>query len=225
MTKGERVAEMIRTDINNGLLKAGDKLPTESGLCEKYNVSRTSIRDALNALAVEGVITTYHGKGSFINETAMTYLLPRFSVPIFRANRIDMFEFRRIFEAESAALAALRADEEMVARLKSSVTQMQKAQTPREAVDQDVEFHYTIVQATGNVIMPEVFNMLRPVYNKMFFENVALRGNQGYTEHLRIISAIESRSPDVARKYMAEHLNNSMMQNAVAEYMDRDANS
>ena len=179
------------------------------------------MRSAMRTLAAEGAIDTYQGRGSFVSkDISLNHSQLAFSN--IQVSRIDMFEFRRMFEAESAAMAAARADESIVERLKKSVVEMQNAGSPREAVERDMDFHYFIAAATKNAIMTEVFNMLRPAYRKMFFENVAIRGNEGYKEHLQIISAIESRSPEAARKYMAEHLNNSMMQNTVAAYMDKE---
>ena len=220
MTKGDRVAEMLKEEINNGNLKPGEKLLSEVELCDKYKVSRTTIRSAIHTLAVEGLIDTYQGKGSFVNKHIQLGSNSQQVFSNLSASRIDMFEFRRMFEAESAALAAIRADEQTVDMLKNSVMKMQMARTTKEAAEQDMDFHYIIAQATQNAIMPEVFNTLRSAYSKMFYENVKLRGNEGYKEHLQIISAIESRNPNGARRYMEEHLNNSMMQNTVATYMN-----
>lgn len=219
MTKSEQVAEVLKDEIKSGKLKPGEKLPSEAELCNRYNVSRTSIRSAINTLAGEGLICTYHGKGSFVNDYIDSLTNSQFIFSKLSVSRIDMFEFRRMFEAESAALAAIRADEKAIHMLKNSIINMQAANTAKEAAEQDMNFHYIIAQATQNSIMPEVFDMLRPAYNKMFYENINLRGNEGYKEHLQILSAIESRNPDIARRYMVEHLNSSMMQNTVATYM------
>lgn len=221
MTKGELVAEALKKEIASGRIKPGDKLPSEAELCSLYNVSRTSVRSAIHTLAAEGAINTYHGKGSFVSKD-IAFNRSWLDFSNMRVSRIDMFEFRRMFETETAALAAARADEDIVERLKDNVAEMQRSGSPQDAVDRDTEFHYLIAEATKNSVMTEVFNMLRPTYRRMFFENVAIRGNDGYKEHLQIISAIESRNPEAARKYMAEHLNNSMMQNTVAIYMNSE---
>ena len=219
MTKGEYVAEMLRNEILEHRLTEGAKLPSETELCQIYGVSRTSVRTAIQMLAVEGLIYTHHGKGSFVNSNYILKANSPFLFSDIQVSRIDMFEFRRIFEAESAALTASRADEKMIEQIRENVKKMQMADTVESAVNHDLEFHYLIAKATQNTIMPVIYDMLRPAYQKMFYENVTRRGNDGYKEHLQILSAIASRNPSQARIFMTEHLNKSMMQNTVESYM------
>lgn len=217
MTKVEQITESLKNEISNGTYPPGSKLPSEAVLCQTYQVSRTSIRSAIHSLVAEGIIETYQGKGSFISTRPSLHST---SIYISPANRLDMFEFRRIFEVECVALAALRADESILARMKQTIAYMQNTTDPEETVKMDMEFHYLVAKATGNTIMAEIFNMMKPQYEKMFIANVAMRKNDGYKEHLQIVSAIESRNPETARQYMAQHLNYSMMQDVVNSYMD-----
>ncbi len=215
MTKGEYVAATLRNEILEHRLREGEKLPSETELCQIYGVSRTSVRTAVQMLSAEGLVNTYHGKGSFVSSN---YILKAGSPLLFsdiQVSRIDMFEFRRIFEAESADLAATRADEKMIDQIRENVKKMQAADSVELTVSLDLEFHYLIAKATQNTIMPVIYDMLRPAYQMMFYENVAKRGNDGYNEHLQILSAIASRNPSQARIFMTEHLNKSMMQSTV----------
>ena len=220
MNKSKNIACLIKKEIETGKWKEGEKLPSEAELCKIYSASRTSIRDAINTLAVKGDIVTYRGKGSFVNKKDNSTINTEFWLKGQNIGRIDLFEFRRVFEVESVSLAAQRADESIIEQLKKSVVCMQYAKTAESAIEQDMIFHFLISEATQNIIMQEIFNMMRPAYHKMFSENVALRGVDGYKEHLLILSAIESRNPDQARTYMADHLNKSMMQNTVDAYMN-----
>lgn len=218
MIKSKNVASLIKKEIEGGKWKDGDKIPSESELCKTYNVSRTSIRSAMNTLAVAGVIVTYQGKGSFVKKREELPVGAHLLLEGQHAGR-DLFEFRRIFEVEAAALAAQRADESIIERMKKSVVGMQQAKTVSDAVEHDMVFHSLISEATQNIIMQKTFNMMRPAYHEMFSQNVALRGIEGYKEHLLILSAIVSRNPEQAKNYMADHLNKSMMQNTVDSYM------
>lgn len=219
MTKGEHVAETLRNEILAHKFSAGAKLPSETELCQIFGVSRTSVRTALQMLAAEGVIYTHHGKGSFVNSNYSLKANSPFPFSDIQVSRIDMFEFRRIFEAESAALAASRADDETIGQIRENVEQMQLSDNVESSVRLDMEFHYLIAKATRNAIMPVIYDMLRPAYHKMFYENVARRGNDGYKEHLQILSAIASRNPSQASVFMTQHLNKSMMQSTVESYM------
>lgn len=133
MTKGEQIAAMLKEQIKSGKLKPGEKLPSEAELCNMYHVSRTSIRSAITTLAGEGLICTHHGKGSFVNDHIESLTNSQFIFSMLSVSRIDMFEFRPMFEAESAALAAIRADEKAIDMLKNSIIKMQAATITKEA--------------------------------------------------------------------------------------------
>lgn len=104
------VAERIEKLIVDGVLKAGQALPSERRLTEKLGVSRTAVREGMKLLRARGIIETTHGKGSFVASlapqreiTPMMHLLGSQPRTLF-----DLFEVRGMLEAEAARLAALR---------------------------------------------------------------------------------------------------------------------
>lgn len=210
MTKSEYIAQKFRDTIARGEWRAGEKIPSESQLCSLFNVSRMSIRSAINTLVAQGLLVSYRGKGTFVCDTdlnsASTGLLTRQS----QISRTDMFEFRRIIEIESVGLAAVRADTGTMQELERLAKSLQYAADLESALEADMGFHYAIARATKNAVIAETFDLLRESYRQMFIENIGLRGAAGATEHLQIVFAIESRNPELARQYMAEHLNKSM---------------
>lgn len=211
MTKSEMVAQGLRDAIARGEWGPGEQIPSEAQLCLRFNVSRLSVRSAINTLVTQGLLASYRGRGTFVCESSgdhPTGLLTRQA----QISSTDMFEFRRILETESAALTALRADAETRSRLQQLTKAFQTAPDSEAAVLADMEFHRTIAYATQNTVIAETFDLLQESYRRMFIENIAIRGAAGAEEHLKIILAIESRSPDLARQYMAEHLNRSMEQ-------------
>ncbi len=209
----EAITQQLKDEILSGQWKTGEKLPSESSLCARFSASRTSVRSALSALSAEGLIDTHQGKGSIVQSTDQNAFLASLSF-----SQIDLFEFRRIFEMECSYLAALRADSEMLSRMRECLTIQQNASDPATIIRQDMHFHYLIAEASGNSLFLNVFKLMQPVFWKMFFENVSLRGNEGCREHLSILAAIEARDANRAREYMVDHLNKSMIHKSESSF-------
>lgn len=212
MTKSEIVAQGLRDAIARGEWSAGEQIPSEAQLCLRFSVSRLSVRSAINTLVTQGLLASYRGKGTFVREDSDDHAPTGLLTHQAQISMTDMFEFRRILETESAALTALRADAETRSKLQQLTKAFRDAPDPEAAVLADMDFHRTIAYATQNTVIAETFDLLQESYRRMFTQNVAIRGAAGAEEHLKIILAIESRSPDLARQYMAEHLNKSMAQ-------------
>jgi len=223
MTKSEMVAQGLRDAIARGEWRAGEQIPPETQLCLRFNVSRLSVRSAINTLVTQGLLVSYRGKGTFVCESsdgnASIGLITRQA----QISRTDMFEFRRILETESAALTALRADAKTRDKLEQLSKAFQSTADPEAAIQADMDFHRTIAYATQNTVIAETFDLLQESYRRMFIENIAIRGAAGAAEHLQITFAIESRNPDLARQYMAEHLNRSMEQTMKIHYNKKAA--
>ena len=115
----EEVADRIRELMLDGTFPAGDPLPSERHLAERFGVSRGSIRDALRTLETIGLVETRHGQGTFPLELSVDRLVaPLASVMSYRADLQDeLLDVRRMFEPAVARVAALRATEEDLADL------------------------------------------------------------------------------------------------------------
>lgn len=222
MTKSEYITQKFREAIASGKWKVGEKIPSETQLCTLFNVSRMSVRSAISTLVAQGLLVSYRGRGTFVCDgdidSQPTGLLTRQT----QFSRTDMFEFRRIMEIESTALAAVRADDEAMRKLEYLTKMFQDASDSETSIEADLEFHYTIAKATKNAVIAETFDLLRTSYQRMFMENVRRRGAAGAAEHLQILLAIESRNPDLARQYMAEHLNKAMEESIETAFFNSD---
>ena len=104
----ELVMEQIKDLVKKGQLMSGDKLPSERELCEKLEVSRSSVREALKALQMLGLIESKHGEGNFIKENFEDSLLEPLSIVflLLGSKNEEVLELRRVIEPEIAALAA-----------------------------------------------------------------------------------------------------------------------
>lgn len=194
--------------------KEGDKLPTEAQLCSQLEVSRTTVRRAIGRLTGMGLAKSIQGKGTFVccpePEPGPETVLPRLEEQMESADRLTVFEFRKIIECESAALAAIRANAADVQEIEQSILEMEADRSQQDTAEQDMAFHYLIARASGNKIIQFIFETMRSTYAQMFEANVAKLGNVGIEQHRRILLAIQTRDMDAARQCMLKHLEDTM---------------
>ena len=205
----DNVYQYLSEGISSGRWKTGDKLPSEAELCLELQASRSTVRSAIERLNGLGLVQSYQGKGTFVSnavprEHAETML------HINGANRLDVFEFRKIIESQSAALAAMRATVADVEALEQSILAMAEANTLREIAGADMRFHQLIAKCSGNMIIQGVFEVLQPTYAEMFMTNVTHMHKAGVMQHREILLAIQQRNMEEARKRMLEHIDEAM---------------
>jgi GntR family transcriptional repressor for pyruvate dehydrogenase complex len=202
----------LRNSIVSGQWKPGDRIPSENALCEELGVSRVSVRAAIQRLASLGLVQSVQGKGTFVRNISgdqqINTIMPLMTLT--NPGRIDVFEFRRIVEVESAGLAANRADAGLVRRMYDATELMEKATDSGEITEHDMEFHRLIAEATRNELIIKVYDVLYETYLALLRENVTLLGATGAEYHRKIASAIETRNSELAKAMMNEHINDTL---------------
>lgn len=204
----EAVFEYLSQGIASGRWVPGDKLPSESQLCAQLGTSRITVRSAIGRLTALGLARSQQGKGTFVCSPSMSETIP--ILPIQNVDRLSIFEFRKIIESESAALAAIRATSAQVQAMEESVLLMEQDLSREEIARQDMAFHAMIAQASGNEIIRRVFQQMQETYIRSFEDNVAHLGNAGREYHRRILLDIQTRDMAAARQHMLEHLDDTM---------------
>ncbi len=216
---GDMVFEQLFSSISSGEWKAGDRIPSENELTKILNVSRVSVRSALQRLSSLGIIETRRGEGSFVCELSATQhlnsMIPVLALSV--TDRRHMFEFRKMVEVESAALAALRATPEQIRRLEEANRLMAEAREEETAAKMDLEFHRLLAEATQNPIILRVFDILRDFYLQLFHTNISIMGVSGTKQHQKIIGAVQARDGAAARALMEEHLLSSIRETGLEE--------
>jgi GntR family transcriptional regulator, transcriptional repressor for pyruvate dehydrogenase complex len=193
----EEVAERIRTQIADGTLTAGERLPVESALASNFGVSRSTIREALRVLGSEGLIRTTRGVtgGSFVVETGPETLgeyLERRLAMLSGHGAIsadELLEARNLLEAAAARLAAARPGTETLAGL-------------RATVDQESGFHVALLAASQNRVLELIAG---PVLRLANSAPAVARSGTG-DDHARILERIEAGDAEGAANATAEHL-------------------
>jgi GntR family transcriptional repressor for pyruvate dehydrogenase complex len=209
----EQVVAHVRTLIERGALRPGDRLPAERDLASQIGVSRPTLRAGLHALAAMGVVRSRHGSGTFIPDgpPALAPEPLKFLAALHGFSRDEMYEARRVLEAAAAGLAAERATADQLASMADAVTSLFAVMDqPQAFLVHDVEFHRIVASSSGNPILAALIDMVSALYyerRRRTAERAAdrdLRAAAG--AHRRIYQAIRGRDSEGARRAMHDHL-------------------
>ncbi|SAL78971.1 FadR/GntR family transcriptional regulator [Caballeronia telluris] len=213
-TLAERIAVKLRTMICNDRLAAGTRLPSEHAMALHFGVSRSVMREAIALLKADGLLTTRKGSGAFVSEDCPSGAstmdpLTEHSVQ----SLLNLTEVRRGLEAEIASLAAIRRSPGQLADIELGLRQVAQAMAKGgDGVEEDVQFHLRIAEATGNpywVRFMEMFAQQIRLAVKVTRANEARRMDfaaQVREEHERIVDAIAAGDPERARAAAGNHM-------------------
>ncbi len=202
-----RVLDLIRT----GMLRAGDRLPSERNLIEILDISRPSLREALRALSILGVVDTRHGGGAYVtNLEARTLLAPLdFFLALSEANLADSFDSRRLVELEIVRKAAMKATAKDIDDLNGMLLAHEKVLSDPVAFRMlDSRFHARLSATAGNMVLERIayglYNMGLDVRRRATQDLSLILRSLG--EHTTIVRSIEAHDPVKAVAAMSLHL-------------------
>ncbi len=209
----EQVVSHVRSLIEQGQLRPGDRLPAERDLASQIRVSRPTIRAGLRALSAMGVVQSRHGSGTYIPAGRPTLGSDAlgFLAALHGFTREEMYEARRILEVGAAGLAAERATPDQLATMAEEVANLFAAiDDPIGFLDHDVDFHRSVGAASGNPIIAAVMEMISNLYYKRRRETAGLATDRNLRDaaemHRRVYQSIRSHDAKAARDAMNEHL-------------------
>lgn len=206
----EQVFEQLKNLLLRGEWMPGEKMPSENELAQMFEVSRITVRQALQKLNVLGMVETRLGEGSFVRESdpgdSMNALLP--TMMFNQASLYQVEEFREIVEVDSVKLAVLRAEQEDIVQLRKIYRKMQQSVgKPREFGAADLEFHMKLGQMTQNALVVKTQDILYSTLLEARDDIVERMGYEpGLYYHAQLLEAIEQRDSRRARQIMKEHL-------------------
>jgi GntR family transcriptional regulator, transcriptional repressor for pyruvate dehydrogenase complex len=207
----ELVITLVRSQIERGLLRPGDRLPAERDLARRVGVSRPSVRAGLRTLSAMGVVQTRHGSGTYIRSGPPALdgspLGMLAALHGFRPEQMN--EARRVLETGVAGLAAERATPEHLAALAEEVTGMFAAlENPDAFALHDVRFHRTLARASGNPLLASLVDMVTSLHLER--RPRPLRTPEqlrlGAERHRNIYQAVRARDAERARHEVSQHL-------------------
>ncbi|MET4896730.1 FadR/GntR family transcriptional regulator [Sphingomonadaceae bacterium jetA1] len=207
----ERVARAISASIISGEYAVGQRLPSERDLALAHSVSRPTVREAIIALELDGLVEVRMGSGVYViaatpndGRAGETDIGP-----------FELLEARRAIEGEICALAAARIEDETLVELRELVETMRGTDVDR-AEEADRRFHETIARATQNSAMVASVEMLwnararSPQYRLLSDKAHGAGIVPRQEDHMVIYEALATRDPDAARAAMRQHLSNVM---------------
>lgn len=210
----DQLAVLLGDRIDAGSLRPGDRLPTEQQLALAHGVSRTVVREAMHQLKSRQLVVSRQGSGVFVAPKPLHQPLV-FDPKVLDSLQdvVHVVEVRRVLEGEMAALAAERATRAQVSVMRRALKAIDAAAAAgQDGVAEDMAFHRTIGEATGN---PQ-FRLLIGFLEQYLLEGMRIsRGNEARRidfmeavrlEHLAIADAIAARDPVRARDAAREHL-------------------
>jgi len=207
----EEVADRIRILMLDGTFPAGEPLPSERHLAERFGVSRGSIRDALRNLETIGLLETRHGQGTFPHELSVDRLVaPLASVMAYRSDLQDeLLDVRRMFEPAVARAAAQRATDEDLADLDRILeAQRQKLKDGQLAIVEDTAFHAILARATRNRVAMSIMATLNDLLVESRTESLNQKGRPGRSieGHEAVVAAVRRHDADEASRAMYHHI-------------------
>ena len=210
----QNISDVVYGQLMDNLIagewKPGDKIPSENELAAQLQVSRISVRSALQRLSSLGLVESRQGEGTFVCEfSGAQYANNLIPLVVFeRSDMQDLMEFRNTLDSEIAALAALRATDDDIASLRQNYQLHMSADGDiAKCADYDSEFHCLLAAATHNALFHKVYQVFQPVFRKNMHQIVSIMGVDGARiNHAAILAAVEQHSPDAARAAMQTHV-------------------
>lgn len=205
------ITDRLITSVLNGAFKFGEKLPPERDLARQLEVGRPTVREAIRALSVIGLVDVRPGEGTFIANRHSDFVAKAFSWAMLMdvTTAREVIEARTAIEVELALLAATRAQPEHIAELKRLVSLMAKATDAATTIEADFQFH---LELAGSAESPALYRLLEALHTviKQWID-VAERSSvsthaDAVRQHRKIIHAIERHDADAARRAMRMHL-------------------
>jgi GntR family transcriptional regulator, transcriptional repressor for pyruvate dehydrogenase complex len=207
----ESILGHIHQLVEDGVLKPGDKLPSERKLAERFRVGRSSVRDAIRILEVRGVVKARQGGGTVVQAFTSDALVAELAGTLVRKRALvqELMEVRCMLEPPLAARAAAHASAEQIEHMED-VLQRQRRKMKRGdmAVEEDTEFHSSIARAAGNRVMLAVLDtlvgLLTETRRHFFLDRE--RAESSLAGHRLVLRAIRRREPGAAERAMRKHI-------------------
>ncbi|KUJ85170.1 GntR family transcriptional regulator [Ruegeria marisrubri] len=212
------VVRQIELLILRGILRPGERLPSERELAERLGVSRPSLRDAIAELQEQGLLTAKAGSGIYVAEVLGSAFSPAL-IRLFGTHDeavFDYLSFRRDMEGLAAERAARLGSQSDLKVIQKIFDKMEAAHAKRAADDEaqlDAQFHMAIIEASHNVVMLHMMRSMFDLLRQGVFYNRKIMFHQRTTreailnQHRAINQALQARDPAGSRAAVEAHLN------------------
>jgi GntR family transcriptional regulator, transcriptional repressor for pyruvate dehydrogenase complex len=209
----DQIAAKLIELVRDQRLRSGDRLPPERELAAAMGVSRSSLREALRALSMIGVVDMRHGDGTYLSSLEPASLMRSVGLvlELSETGMEELFEARKLVEPGLAALAAQRIDTSMLMALQHCVEASEESVGDHERfMRADLQLHDLIARAAGNAILSRLIDSIHALGIASRRSTTGLPGVEQQTvkDHREIVDAVARRDPHRAHRAMLTHLEN-----------------
>ena len=216
--KNTHVSDVVYREIEEKILSGqwtpGTKITSEIQLAKNFSVSRMSVREAIEKMVALNILRKKKGGGTYVNEiTPSAYLNGLIPMMLLnKDNLLDVLEFRKIIEVDSAKMCAERCEDSTIEALEACYKTMERNQnsTPEFAYA-DYQFHMEIAKGTKNSMVEKINSLLTDLWTHQQKElNKYLGSEGGIEDHKKILGAIKNRDAELAAIYMRRHIDRTI---------------
>ena len=209
----DQVIEEIKNKIKNGEIKKGDKLPSEREMAESLGVSRTSVREALRALEVIGLVESRQGAGNYIRTNFNNSLFEPLSIMFMlqESSPKEMYDLRETLELQCAKLSAKNIEDNELELLTAILDRMYVAESEEESLELDIKFHYLLAKTSRNVLLINVVEVISQLMDEFIKKSRMQILHEGNTRenlleiHENLVRALKCRDELKVSSAMKEH--------------------
>lgn len=203
-TLDSAVIDALATYVEEARIALGQKLPSERALCERLEVSRPTVREALKRWEALGIVEMRKGSGVYLRKPVGRNIL---HVPLVlnQSSKVKGLlyglQVRRALEGEAAAICASSASADRIAMIEAALNRMETAHAKGNSSEEDWEYHQSIIEATGNPLFTQIIQSMRDLVHQ-FWENPLQLPNfaeASFPFHRSMFDAIARRDPETAR--------------------------
>lgn len=200
-----RVIRSVQDLIWRGEIVPGESLPPQQKLAEQYGVGLSTIREAVKALSMIGLLEARPGRGTRVLPDALRILNSDSSMKA-NLSRIvpeEVLEARRVIESALTAMAAERATADDVSEMEAAFAEMRQAVDDDEGFTRaDVRFHLAVARASKNHVLAQTYYLIRSLLEEAIRQADALPGGKfrGLTNHSQILEGIRNHNPSLAQQ-------------------------
>ncbi|MBS1860283.1 MAG: FadR family transcriptional regulator [Actinobacteria bacterium] len=209
------VAALLRERVEDGQYPPGSRLPAERQLAEELGVSRPTVREALAAMELMGVVDTHAGAGTFVREKGVEADGAGAAIRAPDASPSEILQVRLLIEPGTTRLATVNWDRQSLAAIARPLHALERAAEARSAAHptkEDRQFHAAIAQASGNDVLTSILSPLWETMSQSLWRSLKEKGWSAANteavarEHREIYEAIRGRDPDLAGFTMEKHI-------------------
>lgn len=211
------MVKRLSTAIQEGRFLPGEQLASERALSGEMGISRPILREALQVLETQGLVTTHHGRGTFVTTDSAELLNVNPVQWLVNHHRLvhEFYEARLVIEPECAALASQRARPEQIADLRNIVSKAEQVVQTTAVISfigLDIDFHRQVAAMANNTLL---YQMLDAIINadtdlRKVLHRLSGHPSLAHERHVKILKAIEAQKPEEARHEMTSALEGAL---------------